>query len=166
MATEPFLGEIRLFSFDFNPQGWVPCNGQLLAINEWAALFAILGTTYGGNGTTTFALPNLQGSVPVHWGNETVLGETGGSAKVTLLSNQFGHTHLVAANATANAYAGSNNFPAAAPAGQVLYGPTPNTAMNPAILSQTGGSQPHNNMQPYLVMNYCISIAGIFPSRS
>jgi microcystin-dependent protein len=168
MATEPYIGEIRIFSFNFNPKGWAMCNGQLLAINQNAALFSILGTTYGGNGQTTFALPNLQGNVPIHsGGGTTVLGQVGGSANVTLGANQFSHSHAVSANATPNAYGATNNFPASAPpAAKALYGPAANTAMNPAILSSAGGSVPHNNLQPYLVVNFCIALSGIFPSRS
>lgn len=166
MATEPFLGEIRLFSFTFPPKGWALCNGQLLPINQNAALFSILGTTYGGNGTTTFALPNLQGSVAVHQGNGIVLGERSGSASVTLTSNQISHNHPVAASATPNSYTAAGNFPASAPAGQNLYGPTADSSMNPAVLSPSGGTQPHNNLQPYLVVIYCIALQGIFPSRN
>jgi microcystin-dependent protein len=166
MATEPFLGEIRLISFNFPPKGWAECNGQLLAINSNTALFSLLGTTYGGNGINTFALPNLQGSVAVHQGNGIVLGEIGGSQGVTLNSNQFGHSHAVSANATANSSSAAGNFPASAPSGDTLYGPTANTAMNPATLSLAGGSLPHNNLQPYLVVMYCIALQGIFPSRS
>jgi microcystin-dependent protein len=166
MATEPYLGEIRAFAFGFAPRTWAPCNGQLLAINSNTALFSILGTTYGGNGITTFALPNLQGSVGVHQGNGIVLGQTGGSQTVSLTTNQVGHTHSVSANATANSYTAASNFPASAPSGDVLYGPTANTPMSGAILSAAGGSQAHNNLQPYLVVMYCIALAGIFPSRN
>ena len=166
MATEPFLGEIRIFSFNFPPKGWAQCNGQLLAIAQNQALFAILGTTYGGNGVNTFALPNLQGSVAVHAGNGIVLGQAGGSANVTLAANQAAHTHAMAANATANAFSAAGNFPAAAPNGQALYGASADTGMNAGVVSQAGGSQPHSNLQPYLVVNYCIALQGIFPSRS
>ena len=166
MATEPFLGEIRLFAFTFAPKNWAECNGQILPINQNAALFSILGTTYGGNGTSTFALPNLQGAVAVHQGNGVIIGQVGGSQAVTLAANQISHTHLVSANATPDSYTAAGNFPASAPAEQNLYGPTANTAMNGAALAVRGGSQPHNNMQPYLVVMYCISLAGIFPSRS
>jgi microcystin-dependent protein len=166
MATQPFLGEVRLFAFGYPPKGWAQCNGQLLAIAQNQALFSILGTTYGGNGVNTFALPNFQGRVSAHWGNGMVLGETAGSPTVTLLSNQSGHSHSVASNATASAYAAGGNFPASAPAGQNLYGPTANTTMNPSIVQTIGGSQPHNNMQPYTVLIYCIALQGIFPSRN
>jgi microcystin-dependent protein len=165
MGTEPYIGEVRLFAFTFPPKGWAACNGQLLSIVTNQALFAILGTTYGGNGTTNFALPNLQGKVAVHTGNGIVLGQTGGSQTVTLATNQVGHSHLVSANATANSVTAAGNFPASAPQGE-LYGPSVDTAMNPTTLSKTGGSQPHNNMQPYLVVMYCIALQGIFPSRN
>jgi len=166
MATEPYIGEIRIMSFGFAPKNWMACNGQILAIQSNAALFSILGTTYGGNGTSTFALPNLQGAVPVHTGNGITLGETGGSQTVTLNANQIAHNHLVAANANANSYTAAGNFPASAASGDSLYGATPNTAMNGAVLSPTGGSGAHNNLQPYLALNYCIALAGLFPSRS
>ena len=165
MGTEPFLGEVRLFAFTYPPKGWALCNGQLMSISQNAALFSILGTTYGGNGTTNFALPNLQGKVAVHSGNGIVLGQTGGSQSVTLTTNQINHSHQVSTNATANSVSAAGNFPASSPAGS-LYGPTADTAMNPAILSPNGGSQPHNNLQPYLVVLYCIALQGIFPSRN
>lgn len=165
MATQPFLGEIRMFSFTYAPKGWAQCNGQLLPINQNQALFSILGTTYGGNGQTNFALPNLQGKTAVHVGNGITLGQTGGSQGVTLLSNQVGHSHGVASNATANSFAASGNFPASAPSGQ-LYGPTADTTMNQGGVSPNGGSQPHNNLQPYLTVIYCIALQGIFPSRN
>ncbi len=165
MGTEPFLGEVRLFAFTYAPKGWAECNGQLMQISTNTALFSILGTTYGGNGTTNFALPNLQGKVAVHQGNGIILGQTGGSQAVTLATNQINHNHLVSTNATANSVSAAGNFPASSPAG-TLYGPTADTTMNPAILSPTGGSQPHNNLQPYLVVIYCIALQGIFPSRN
>jgi len=169
--ADPYLGEIRIFAFGFTPSHWLPCNGQALPIQQYAALFSILGTTYGGNGTTNFQLPNLQGNVAINWGNGAglspyVLGEVGGVAEVTLNQSTAGaHSHAVAANATPNAYTAAGNFPASAPAEQNLYGPATDTAMYPQILTSAGSSQPHNNMQPYLVLQYCISIAGIFPSR-
>jgi microcystin-dependent protein len=166
MATEPFLGEIRLFSFNFPPKGWLLCNGQLLSINQYQALFAILGTTYGGNGVQDFALPNLQGAVGLHPGNGIVLGGVGGSQTVTLNSSQINHTHLVGANTTANQTTGSGHFPAASPSGQNLYGATANTTMSASEIAPTGGSGAHNNMQPYLVVSYCIATVGIFPSRN
>ena len=165
MGTEPFLGEVRLFAFTYAPKGWALCNGQLLSIAQNQALFAVLGTTYGGNGVNNFALPNLQGKVAVHSGNGIVLGQSGGSQSVTLITNQIGHGHQLSANATANSASAAGNFPASSPAG-TLYGPTADTTMNTTILSPAGGTQPHNNLQPYLVVIYCIALQGIFPSRN
>jgi microcystin-dependent protein len=162
--SEPFLGEIRMFSFGFPPKGWALCNGQTLPIAQNQALFAILGTTYGGNGVTTFMLPNLQGSAPAHVGNSIVLGQKGGSAAVTLLSNQIGHGHAVKASATATTNTAGGNFPATSAVN--LYGTRTDTAMNPATISPSGGGSGHNNMQPYLVVNYAIALSGIFPSRN
>lgn len=165
MATEPYLGEVRAVSFGFAPKGWALCNGQTLPINQNQALFSILGTTYGGNGTTTFALPNLQGRVPLHTGSGIALGQSAGEQGVTLNTLQAGHTHTVAANATPNSYTAAGNFPASAASGS-LYGPTVDTSMSAQVISLAGGSQPHNNMQPYLVVNYIIALQGVFPSRS
>lgn len=166
MATEPYIGEIRAVSFNFAPKGWQLCNGQLLPINQYQALFSILGTTYGGNGTTTFALPNLQGRVPLHVGSGFALGSVGGSQSVTLLSNQIGHTHGVSASGIANANVAAGNFPGLSPGSSGVYGTPPDTSLNPVTISAAGGSQPHNNLQPYLVINYVIALVGLFPSRS
>jgi len=165
MATEPFLGEIRAVAFNFAPRGWALCNGQLLAIQTNAALFSILGTTYGGDGRTTFALPNLQGATPVHPNGNTVqLGAAGGSTTVTLTAAQCGHSHPVAAvSAAANQSVPTGHLPAAT--GQV-YGVTQTTSLNQACLTPAGGGQPHNNLQPYTVVNYVIALQGIFPSRN
>jgi microcystin-dependent protein len=165
MADEPFLGEVRMFGFNFAPKGWVMCNGQILPINQFAALFSILGTTYGGNGTTNFALPNLQGNVPVHTGGGIALGQIGGAAAVTLTINQINHTHSVNASATATSATAAGNYPAPSTGG-AAYGNSLNATMNPAIIGSMGGSQAHNNMQPYLVVNFCIAITGIFPTRN
>jgi microcystin-dependent protein len=165
MATQPYIGEIRAVSFNYPPKGWALCNGQLLAINQNQALFSILGTTYGGNGTTNFALPNLQGKVPLHEGSGFVLGQVGGSQSVTLLSTQIGHTHGVSASGSANANVAAGNFPGLSPESGV-YGTPPDTSLNAATISPAGGSQAHNNLQPYLVINYVIALVGIFPSRS
>jgi len=169
------LSEIRLVSFNFPPKGWAFCNGQTLAINQNQALFSLLGTNFGGNGQTTFALPNLQGRAPVHtgtdpFGNSYVMGQQSGEVNHTLLLTEMPqHVHtLIASNATANA-----NSPAAAvPAEPVaavgaIYGPvTASTTMAPQAIANTGGSQPHSNMQPYLVVSACIALNGIFPSRN
>jgi microcystin-dependent protein len=163
--AQPFLAEIRVFSFNFAPRGWAMCNGQLLPINQNQALFALLGTTYGGNGTTTFALPNLQGRVPVHTGNGIVLGQSGGEAAHTLTVPELpAHTHLPAGSSTpANLGDPTGNLWAT---GNAAYNPTPNTAMNPACILAAGNSQPHENMSPCLTVTFCIALQGIFPSHS
>ena len=169
--AEPFLSEIRLFSFNFPPKGWTFCNGQTLPINQNAALFSLVGTTYGGNGTTTFQLPNLQGCVPVHMGsnggNSYTLGQQSGEANVTLNINTLAaHTHTVNANTGADANV-PNSSVVPGGGGVAAYGAAPgNTTMNTAIVGLNGGSQPHSNLQPYLVLNYSIALTGIFPSRN
>jgi microcystin-dependent protein len=169
--AEPFLGEIRMFGFNFAPQGWAMCNGQLLPINQNTALFSLLGTTYGGNGTTTFQLPNLQGSVAMHMGNSFVLGAVGGSADVTLLAGQMPtHNHLVAASTgLPNSKSPASNFLApAARNGPFLYSTSETSPANLAAgtITDAGGSQPFSVLQPYLVLNFCIALQGIFPSRN
>jgi microcystin-dependent protein len=160
----PYLGEIKMVSFNFQPKGWAFCNGQLLAINQNQALFAILGTTYGGNGTTNFALPNLQGRVPMHIGSGFLEGQAGGAQSVTLVGDQFGHGHPVGATATTTANSAAGNVPAVS--GNALYGTSADTTMNTAIVGLAGGSQAHSNLQPYLVINFVIALQGIFPSRN
>ena len=165
--SEPFLSEIKIVSFNFPPKGWALCNGQLLPINQNQALFALLGTTYGGNGQTNFALPNLRGQVPIHVGNGHVLGESAGSTSVTVNIQQLPtHTHVLqASSAAATTDDGSNNV--FAQAGQNLYAPFAGAvAMAAGMVTNTGGSQPHNNMMPYLVLNFIIALQGIFPSRN
>ena len=162
--SEPFLSEIRLFSFNFPPKGWAFCNGQLLPINQNQALFSLLGTTYGGNGQTNFALPNLQGKLPLHEGNGHSLGETAGSSSVTVSLQQLpAHQHLMMASSTnADQPTGLNNYFGAA---LNAYAPPNNlTTLDPRTVTSVGGSQPHNNMMPYLVLNFCIALQGIFPS--
>jgi microcystin-dependent protein len=168
MGQTPFLGEIRAISWNFAPKGWAFCNGQLLPINQNQALFSILGTTYGGDGRTTFALPDLRGKVPIHMGNGFTEGQAGGSENVTLTVNQSDHTHGLKANATADSFTATGNFPAAPPQGNAMYGPPPGGgSMDPTLVTTpAGGSQPHNNMQPYLTINYIIALQGIFPSRN
>jgi microcystin-dependent protein len=166
MAT-PFLSEIRMFTFGFAPKGWAQCNGQLLPINQNQALFALLGTTYGGNGQTTFALPNLQGQVPFHMGNGHVLGERGGELSHTLTIQEMAtHIHVNMVGSTALGNKGTPGGNVWAAAGANPYGTAPDSAMNPASISSTGGSQAHTNMQPYLVLNFCIALQGIFPSQN
>ena len=166
MAT-PYLGEIKIISFNYAPNGWAFCNGQLLAINQNQALFSILGTTYGGDGQRTFGLPNLQGRVPVHIGNGIVLGESAGEQNVTLLVPQMpAHTHApTGVSNTANLAAPKNNLWANSPSNPFSK-TAGSTAMNPAAVTATGGSQSHNNMPPYLVMNFVIALQGIFPSQN
>jgi microcystin-dependent protein len=162
--AEPFLSEIRIFSFNYPPKGWALCNGQLLPINQNQALFSLLGTTYGGNGQTTFALPNLQGQVPIHTGNGHTLGERAGSSAVTINQQQMPtHTHFVQAspNAGTTPTAVGNFFAGAL---DVYHTPDNLVAIRPDSVSSVGGSQPHTNMMPYLVLNFCIALQGIFPS--
>jgi microcystin-dependent protein len=171
MST-PFLGEIRIFACNFAPRGWAMCNGQLLPINQNQALFSLLGTNYGGNGQTTFALPNLQGRVAIHEGQGSglsayTLGETGGAESVTLLTTQMPqHTHSVAASsAAATGTRPGGSVPARA--STAAYATTPDgTLMNATMLTTAGGGQPHENRQPYLVLNFCIALQGIFPARN
>ena|SRR5687768_73369 len=164
--SEPFLSEIKLVSFNFPPKGWALCNGQLLPINQNQALFALLGTTFGGNGQTNFALPNLRGRVPTHFGNGHNLGEAAGSTSVTVNIQQL-PTHLHQLQATNSATNASD--PSGAVFGEVssMYGPANSlTTISPQTVSSVGGSQPHNNMMPYLVLNFVIALQGIFPSRN
>jgi microcystin-dependent protein len=161
----PYIGEIRILSFNFPPKGWAFCNGQLLPINQNQALFSILGTTYGGNGQTTFALPNLQGRVPVHAGNGIILGQSSGEAVHTLITSEMpSHSHTPAGSSTpANLGVPTGNLWAT---GNAAYNPTANTSMNPASILNIGGGQPHENMSPYLTLNICIALHGIFPSQN
>ena len=167
--SEPFLSEIKIVSFNFPPKGWALCNGQFLPINQNQALFALLGTTYGGNGQTTFALPNLRGRVPIHMGGGHTLGEVAGTTAVTLTQQQMPqHLHsLQGSTATANTDTPSTSTLLAGSAPNDLYaGPVALSALLPATVSSVGGSQPHNNMMPYLVLNFIIALQGIFPSRN
>jgi microcystin-dependent protein len=165
--SEPFLSEIKIMSFNFPPKGWALCNGQLLPINQNQALFSLLGTTYGGDGRQTFALPNLRGQVPMHMGSSHTLGERGGAAAVTVNIQQLPtHTHPVMASATA-ANTDDASAGVLAQAGQNMYGPYASpVSMAANSVSNAGGSQPHNNMAPYLVLNFCIALIGIFPSQN
>ncbi len=166
--SEPFLGEIKIVSFNFPPQGWAMCNGQFLPINQNQALFSLLGTMYGGNGQTTFALPNFRGRVPVHVGAGFIQGEAGGqSAHTITMSEMPQHIHFQ--NVTNNTGTDANPTNATVIAKSVAqsYGPAANlTTMNSAIIGNVGGSQAHTNQQPYLVLNFIIALQGIFPSRN
>jgi len=166
--AEPFLSEIRIMSFGFPPKGWALCNGQLLPINQNQALFSLLGTTYGGDGRVNFGLPNLQGRAPIHMGSGHTLGEKGGEQGHTLSISEIPtHTHVL--QATSNT--GTQPVPVGALSGvapEQPYLPPDNnlTALNPATVANVGGSQAHVNMQPYLVLNFCIALQGIFPSQT
>jgi microcystin-dependent protein len=168
--SEPFLGEIRMFSGNFAPRGWALCNGQIMAINQNTALFSILGTTYGGNGVNNFALPNLQGSVPIHAGNGFPLGQIGGEQNVTLTTAQMPpHSHsaqCVNAKATKPNPVGNVWAQDAAGSTAEYSNVAPNGAMAAAAIAPAGGGQPHDNMPPYLVVNFIIALQGIFPSRN
>jgi microcystin-dependent protein len=176
--SSPYLGEIRVFAFGFAPSGWQMCNGQTLAISQNAALFSLLGTTYGGNGTSTFQLPNMQSRVCVHQGTGAglstyVMGEVTGVENVSLLLNNMPlHTHNVnGVTATSGQVAPPTGaYPATGTsrngAVEVYSTATPNTTMNANMIVGAGGNVPHNNLQPLLVMNYCIAMVGIFPSRN
>lgn len=167
MPAEPFLGEIMMFGGNFAPFGWALCNGQLMAIAENQALFALIGTTYGGDGQTTFALPDLQGRIPVHQGTNFVLGQKAGVESVTLAAGQMpAHTHAAQAQTAAGtAAAPTNSVWAASSLNQFAAGPAASN-MNAADIQPSGGSQPHENMMPFLAVNFCIALNGIFPSRN
>ena len=163
--AEPFLAEIRLMSFNFAPKGWALCNGQTLPINQNQALFSLLGTIYGGNGQTTFALPNLQGRVPVHEGSGFTLGQRGGEEAHTITQQEFPtHNHFVnVVNANASVGPAGNYFAAA---NNAYHQAPANTNLAPNSITNTGGSQAHNNMQPYLAITFAIALQGIFPSQT
>ncbi|WP_238180958.1 phage tail protein [Methylobacterium trifolii] len=177
---DAFIGSIILFGGNYAPRGWALCNGQLMNINQYAALYAILGTTYGGNGTTTFGLPNLQGRVPVHAGSGAglssyALGQMSGTETVTLNTTQIpAHSHLLAGNADSgnsdspgNAYF-AQTYDANGATTFQTYGSSPSNpvTLNPGVVKNAGGSQPHPNLQPYLALNFIICLEGIFPSRN
>jgi microcystin-dependent protein len=174
--SEPYLGEIRCFSFGFAPKGWALCNGQILPINQNQALFSILGTTYGGNGVQTFALPNLQGRAPAHVGPGFVLGQALGEANHTLIITEIpAHSHAIMSDVIEPGGVAEH---AAVPSTSAAIGPSnPDGLYNTSVgngsvtlagsaLSSVGGSQPHPNMQPYLVISFCVALQGIFPSRN
>lgn len=171
--SDPFIGEIRVFGFNFAPMDWAVCAGQLLSISQNPALFSIIGTQYGGDGMSNFALPNLQGNVALHQGagpglTPRTIGEAGGSAAVTLTPAQMpAHGHAAAcSNGKGSAYGPAGNVWATDAGGGREYAPAANATMAASALAVTGGNQPHDNMQPSLAVNFCIALAGIFPARN
>jgi microcystin-dependent protein len=167
--AQPYVGEIRMFAGNFAPAGWMFCEGQLLPISEYETLFNLIGTTYGGDGQSTFALPDLRGRIPIHFGNGFTLAETGGVETVTLTVQQMpAHSHPLLA--TGNQATDTN--PTGLLAGSAIanvspYGTdAPRTTLHPSSMSSTGGSQPHDNFQPYLCVDFIISLFGIFPSQT
>jgi microcystin-dependent protein len=170
--ADPFVAEIRIFPFNFAPKGWAFCDGQILPISQNTALFSLLGTTYGGDGKSNFALPNMQGNAPMHPGQGPGLslhdlGETGGSETVTLLESEFpSHSHAVNASAADGTTGAPNGQLVAKGVGVNMYTTTfTATTLNPNAVAPAGGDQPHNNMQPYLTLNFCIALQGVFPPR-
>lgn len=172
--SEPFIGEVRVFSIPYAPRGWAFCNGQLMAISQNQALFSLLGTVYGGDGISTFALPNLQGSVPIGFSAQYPIGAKGGEAAHALtLPEMPAHTHLVAcSDATGTVTSPANNFHAVSTpkdgGGTVdtPYAPAAGAFMSPQAVDIGGSGTPHNNLQPYQVLNFCIALQGIYPSRN
>jgi microcystin-dependent protein len=164
--AQPYVGEIRIFAGNFAPAGWVFCEGQLMPISENETLFQLIGTTYGGDGQSTFAMPDLRGRLPIHQGNGFILAETGGVESVTLTVNQIpSHTHAqIASTSIAAETNPTNNMPAQSTQATLYFEDSPNVNMAPNAISPVGGSQPHTNMQPYLCVNFIISLFGIFPS--
>jgi microcystin-dependent protein len=163
---QPYVGEIRIFAGNFAPVGWMFCEGQLLPISENEVLFQLIGTTYGGDGQSTFALPDLRGRLPLHQGNGFILAETGGAEEITLTVNQIpAHSHpLLASTNIAAQTSPANNVLAQSSSADLYIEDTANANLSPVAMSAVGGSQPHTNFQPYLCVNFIISLFGIFPS--
>ena len=172
--ADPFVAEIRIFPFNFAPRGWALCNGQLMPISQNTALFSLLGTTYGGNGSSNFALPNLQGRAAMHPGQgqgltPRTLGETGGSDTVTLLQSEIPvHTHTLMASNEIGEDRKAAGEAMARSTGGALYGPGPTSpvAMAPQAVAPVGSDLPHNNLMPYLTLHFCIALQGVFPPRT
>src|SRR5580658_7543294 len=163
----PYIGEIRVVGFNFAPVNWAFCNGQLLSISQYETLFNLIGTTYGGDGQTTFALPNLQSRIPFHMGNPLVLGQIAGSETVTLTTAQIpAHSHALAASSSAGTLASPAGGVWAASALEQFSTEASAHTMAPGAIVATGGGQPHDNMPPFLVVNFIISLSGIYPSQS
>ncbi len=166
--AQPYVGEIRMFAGNFAPAGWMFCEGQLLPISEYETLFNLIGTTYGGDGQSTFALPDLRGRVPLHFGNGFTLAETGGVEEVTLTVSQTpAHSHpFLASSSPGTANTPVGNLLSESPSINVYIQDVTNSNMNPSAVSSVGGSQPHTNFQPYLSVDFIISLFGIFPSQT
>jgi microcystin-dependent protein len=164
--AQPYVGEIRMFAGNFAPAGWMFCEGQLLPISENETLFQLIGTTYGGDGESTFALPDLRGRIPIHQGNGFILAETGGAEEITLTVNQIpAHSHpLLASTSPGNSSNAQSNLTSSSPSINLYYEGSPTANMSAAAVSPVGGSQPHTNFQPYLCVDFIISLFGIFPS--
>ncbi len=166
--AQPYVGEVRIFAGNFAPAGWMFCEGQLLAISEYETLYILIGTTYGGDGQSTFALPDLRGRLPMHFGNGFTLAETGGVEEITLTTSQIpSHSHsFQASTGTATNISPANGVLAASTSVQMYLNQTDlRVNANGASISYVGGSQPHTNMQPYLCVNFIISLFGIFPTQ-
>jgi microcystin-dependent protein len=164
----PYVGEIRMFAGNFAPAGWMLCQGQLLPISENATLFNLIGTTYGGDGQSTFALPDLQSRVPIHQGNGLIIGEKAGVETVTLITSQIpAHSHVPQCNAGNGSSPNPGNGVWAQPSTGTIYSDVaPNQVMDPVAIGSSGGSQPHDNMIPFLVVNFIISLFGVFPTQN
>jgi microcystin-dependent protein len=164
--AQPYVGEIRMFAGNFAPAGWMFCEGQLLPISENETLFQLIGTTYGGDGESTFALPDLRGRIPIHQGNGFILAETGGAEEITLTVSQIpSHGHPMLASTDSNTTPNpANNLLGATSTATPYFSAVPNLALSPQAVSPVGGSQPHTNFQPYLCVDFIISLFGLFPS--
>jgi microcystin-dependent protein len=167
--AQPYVGEIRMFAGNFAPAGWMFCEGQSLPISEYETLFNLIGTTYGGDGQSTFALPDLRGRIPIHQGNGFTLAETGGAEDITLTVSQIpahSHAELASINATGLQTNPTGNVLAQSPQATLYFDAAPNVSLFSTVIGSTGGSQPHSNFQPYLCVDFIISLFGIFPSQT
>jgi microcystin-dependent protein len=164
--AQPYVGEVRMFAGNFAPAGWMFCEGQLLPISENETLFQLIGTTYGGDGESTFALPDLRGRIPIHQGNGFILAETGGAEEITLTVNQIpAHSHpFLVSTAAASQSAPANSLPGNSPSIDLYLEDVTAVNLSPQAIGSVGGSQPHTNFQPYLCVDFIISLFGIFPS--
>lgn len=164
--AQPYVGEIRMFAGNFAPAGWMFCEGQLLPISENETLFQLIGTTYGGDGQSTFALPDLRGRIPIHQGNGFILAENGGAEQISLTVSQIpAHSHpMLASTGPGSANTPGGNVTAESAAVKIYFGDEPTVSMSPSAVGSVGGSQPHTNFQPYLCVSFIISLFGIFPS--